>query len=402
MGFIKGPVCRGQVALNVITDYFWIGFINPDSAVQENQDFLAKALKEVRLPTEESSAKLLKWRTYSEQQTQYLRAKSEALNKAMVGRNLPNPSMLWNGDGNNPNAALTVFRHFDNATVVQGFVGDQPQTAMLMGYPLLERMHYLLVAGFDVFGNTAHQLEARLYMDFLRMEGELNVLAFLPKDSRNNVRDLWYRDAPDDVKAYMNGSKAFFYQDSGIDYKTDDPWAEFTSLWKAHMRPVLNHRYDLANSALPKNDLAYLEQLAGLKGRVLNYLPEAAVLSVRDAKGTEHHFTLIRNSAHSNISELFKEDARRLPEEDTMSVVPGFLTAYPNAFYRIDALTLPKFVQSIANMKSALDYTEFSSRYAIRRTDERFWPHSDALIEGYRKTFPLEAGLFDYNRFENR
>ena len=41
-------------------------------------------------------------------------------------------------------------------------------------------------------------------------------------------------------------------------------------------------------------------------------------------------------------------------------------------------------------------------RFAIRRTDNRFWTHSDSLIEGYRKTYPIEAGLFDYNRFENR
>lgn len=29
-GFIKGPVCRRQVALNVINDQFWIFFANPD------------------------------------------------------------------------------------------------------------------------------------------------------------------------------------------------------------------------------------------------------------------------------------------------------------------------------------------------------------------------------------
>ena len=29
MGFIKGPVCRGQVALNVIQDRFWITFVEP-------------------------------------------------------------------------------------------------------------------------------------------------------------------------------------------------------------------------------------------------------------------------------------------------------------------------------------------------------------------------------------
>ena len=30
MNFIKGPVCRGQVALNVIDDQFWVFFVQPD------------------------------------------------------------------------------------------------------------------------------------------------------------------------------------------------------------------------------------------------------------------------------------------------------------------------------------------------------------------------------------
>ena len=30
MGFIKGPVCRGQIALNVINDHFWVAFADPN------------------------------------------------------------------------------------------------------------------------------------------------------------------------------------------------------------------------------------------------------------------------------------------------------------------------------------------------------------------------------------
>lgn len=49
---------------------------------------------------------------------------------------------------------------------------------LVIGYPLFERMHYLLLAGYDVYGNIGHQLATRLYMDFLRMEGELNFSPF--------------------------------------------------------------------------------------------------------------------------------------------------------------------------------------------------------------------------------
>jgi hypothetical protein len=263
-------------------------------------------------------------------------------------------------------------------------------------------MHYLLVAGFDVYGNTAHQLQTRLYMDFLRMEGELTVLGFLPKDSRAAVRDDWYRNASDYVKSYLNGSNAYFYQDTGIEYKTDAPWPEFLGLWKEYLRPVLNQRYDLAGSALAAEHLAVLRQLAGLRGRAVSYLPEVSFLTVADGQGRDHHFTLLRNSAHSNISQLFKEDDRRLPDNDTLTLVPGFLGAYPNAFYRVAAGQLPWFIQMAGNLRSEADYAVLSSRFSIRRTDGRFWPHSDALQQAYRKDYPAEAALFDYNRIENR
>lgn len=86
-------------------------------------------------------------------------------------------------------------RHFDSATVVQGLVGEPPKTAWLVDYSLLERIYYLLVAGYDVYGNITHNLNSRLYMDFLRMEGEANFISFLPPDARADALSRWYRDA---------------------------------------------------------------------------------------------------------------------------------------------------------------------------------------------------------------
>ncbi|QXP83804.1 fatty acid cis/trans isomerase [Methylococcus sp. Mc7] len=404
MNFIKGPVCRGQVALNVITDHFWIGFMHPDIPVfNETSGFLADVLKEVSLPTEQqSNALLTKWLSYSRGQTDYLRRKSEMANRRFTGSNSPSLSMLWDGDGNNANAALTVLRHFDSASVVKGLLGDRPQTALIMGYTLLERIHYLLVAGFDVYGNTAHQLEARLYMDFLRMEGELSFLALLPGGDRNAVRDLWYRGAGDEVKSYLNGSRAYFTQRTGVEYRTGDPLPELFGLWKAHLAPVLDHRHDLAESARDDPDADLLKKLAGLRGRVLSFLPESSFLTVQGVDGVDRHYTLIRNSAHSNISELFSEANRRLPDEDTLLVASGFIGAYPNAFYRLRSNRLAAFVDLVSRLRSEQDYAALAARFAVRRTDPRFWGHSDAVHEAFRKADPVEASLFDFNRLENR
>ena len=49
MGFIKGPVCRGQIALDVIEDQFWVWFIDPDvEATTHDGEFLASRTEGTR------------------------------------------------------------------------------------------------------------------------------------------------------------------------------------------------------------------------------------------------------------------------------------------------------------------------------------------------------------------
>ena len=83
-----------------------------------------------------------------------------------------------------------------------------------MDYPILERVHYLLVAGFDVYGKAGHQLSTRLYMDFLRIEAELEFLAFLPIKDRIKLHRNWYKGTSD----------------------TDDMITGFSKLTLKHMR----------------------------------------------------------------------------------------------------------------------------------------------------------------------
>src|SRR5258708_4525846 len=100
---------------------------------------------------------------------------------------------IWNGDGHNPNALLTVLRHFDNAVVTKGAAGDLPKTLFVLDYPLLERLVYNLVVNYDVFCNVGHQGLTRLYIDLIRMEAEALFLAFLPPSQRLPLRRSWYR-----------------------------------------------------------------------------------------------------------------------------------------------------------------------------------------------------------------
>ena len=127
------------------------------------------------------------------------------------------------------------------------------------------------------------------------------------------------------------------------------------------------------------------------------WLPEVAFLRV-----DEHWFTLLRDTAHSNVSDLLFEEKRLLPGENALTLVPGFIGAYPNAIYQVARADLPAFAQAIRGLASEDDYRSFAERFAVRRTDPAFWTTSDAMIDAYARSAPGEAGLFDYNRLENR
>lgn len=405
MGFIKGPVCRGQMALDVIEDRFWVAFLAPGGRNDQVQaDLLAKDSNLLRLPTGSSNEQVVTpWIHYARLENEYLRAKS-----AFLARNIGGPQqqkldlqLLWDGDGRNDNAALTVFRHFDSASVVKGMVGDAPKTAWVIGYPLLERIHYLLVANYDVFGNVGHQLNSRLYMDFLRMEGEFNFIVLLPKAQRIATRDYWYRSdsraARDQV---YGGPSTTLSVDSGIHYQTADARLELMEIMKKGLAPVLPREFELSRAAPPLQ--GPLRELEAVRGASLQWLPEEAALVVEAPGAAPATFSLLRNTAHASVSHLLGERRELRPDEDTLTLVPGVIGAYPNAFYRVDSSQLPAMADAIRKLKSEKDYAAFSERFAVRRTDPAFWAVSDGLVERYRRDQPVQAGILDLNRFEDR
>lgn len=404
MNFIKGPVCRGQIAVNVIEDRFWVFFADPRlDADGADAEILSRTAGELTLPAAYGSdAGIIRpWLHFADEEKKFLREKSRILEKAFAKPGALTLAAIWDGDGRNPNAALTIVRNFDNASVVKGLVGTPPKTSWVMGYPLFERLYYLLVTGYDVYGNAGHQLNSRLYMDFMRMEGEFNFLLFLPEATRKPTADYWYRDARDVVQEYIYGRNATFNRQTGIDYRTKDPQLELYGLLKTRLAPALDRRFDLAtvkDGALRSE----LEGLASVRGRSLQWLPEMSIVRIDDPVGAPLWFTLLRDTAHANVSHLIREEKELRPDEDTLTVVPGFIGDYPNAFYRLQRADLPAFTAAVRGFKSETDYRAFATRFAVRRTHPAFWAHSDAVQAAYRQWSPAEAALFDLNRFENR
>jgi Fatty acid cis/trans isomerase (CTI) len=91
-----------------------------------------------------------------------------------------------------------------------------------------------------------------------------------------------------------------------------------------------------------------------------------------------------------------------VPAENTMTVVPGFIGAYPNAIFRVTRSDVPALASAISTLASEADYRRLADRHAIRRTHPRFWAASDELIDAYATWAPTEAGILDYSRLENR
>jgi len=338
---------------------------------------------------------LVEWRGYASGQRKFLKAKSRRVEQ-LVKDDLEavNLDLIWDGDGSNDNASLTIFRHTDSASVVKGLVGQTPKTAWVISYSLLERIHYLLVAGFDVYGNVAHQLETRRYMDFLRMEGEYNFLLFMPEDKRRELRDFWYREADPDVKAYVLGKKAYISAKPDIRYRTSNPVQEFFDDLKPRLPGGTAPRYQPADPQFAN--------LQSLYGRPFSLMPDVSFVQVFSKSGNDSVYTIIHNSAFLNNTQLFGEEQRRLPVEDYLTVVKGFVGSYPNMFFQMPEDQIGDFVAGIEAIKTEADYTRLVDLYGVRRTAPWFWKLSDSFHDYYQQHAPIEAGVFDLNRYENR
>lgn len=418
-GFIKGPVCRGQVALNVIDDRFWVFFLSPDRPRRPDRDqFIAEMAGYLRLPADRGDTlDVLKLRTeYWAGQKTYLLAKQAWFEQIHAVGLDDAMSHIWNGGGTNPNAALTIFRHTDSAFVVDGLWGDNPETAWIMDYPVFERIHYLLVAGFDVYGNVGHQLLTRIVMDFMRMESENNFLAFLPANRRKEIRDSWYQGIRKKREKQFEEPTDWLTVESVIGYQTNDPLRELYGHLRRRVGKLAGpNRLNgcdaggcasdgaTAQAARDRAEAA-LRRIAQQKGRQLLPLPDAAFLRVRTGgpPAGDLAYTLIVNKDYADLTWLMEDEDKRNPDNDTLTVMPGYAASYPNFFLEVDLDEVEAFADRFVAIDDRDDYERFVALYGMRRTNPDFWRESDWHQATYRQLEPVHAGIFDLNRYRNR
>ncbi len=418
-GFIKGPVCRGQLALNVIEDQFWVVFFNPDKPIiTNNSEFVEKMASDLELPDDfNSKLDLFRiWTDYWKKQRRYMEVKQAWFKKMGTHKLEHAMDFLWDGDNGNPNAALTVFRHFDSGSVSYGLVGSEPETTWVIDFPLLERIHYLLVADFNIYGNISHRLGTRIYMDFLRMEGEDSFLAFLPVNRRKEIRDKWYIGQRSKIEKLFSAPQAWLKTESVSNYKTKNPQKELYQRIKTRVANAvsssksMNHCGSMDCSALPSADVVEradraMSDIAQLQGRQLHAFPDVAFVRVTtDTPSSDLTYSLIRNKAYKNVTSFLADERERDRadiEKDTMTVVKWLEGSYPNFFFTVALEDIDEFSKICASIQNKQDYEKFVDKYGVRRTSPLFWEMSDWFQDKYREAKPIISGLFDLNRYQN-
>ncbi|EJL04947.1 MULTISPECIES: fatty acid cis/trans isomerase [Pseudomonas] len=408
--FIRGPVCRGQIATDVIRDNFWALFQAPEHDLYiTDPNYRGQATPLLAMPgqNDDVGSVVSLWLDYRDKRNAY-----EALRRdSYADAPAPSWSTLWAG---NDNALLSIFRHFDSASVTKGLIGEVPQTMWLFDFPLLERTYYQLAVNFDVFGNVSHQAQTRLYFDLIRNGAEQNFLRLMPADSREGYLDDWYQ-AGGKVKMWLDYEAIDDDKPTALKLDEHDPKRDFAQQLLArygdlNARPDPINRCDGAYCSRPNIDpmLQNAEQAlsrlvsrpaAGLK--VIDQLPEATLLRVETAGGHREIYSLLRNRAHSNVAFLLGEEMRYQPGLDTLTVYPGVLSSYPNFIFNIAAGQVPAFVDAMESAQDAPAFERIVERWGIRRSHPQFWQYFHDLSQYIRETEPLEAGVLDMNRYQN-
>ena len=409
--FIKGPVCKGQIALNVIQDHFWVAFMDPKydlSVIDKN--FLKDNFINLKIPNQLGEDPSL-FQTFKnlgkESET-----KAYSKNRADIYKKYYKDGlkMEYIRNSKKDDSVLTIYRHFDSASLHLGALGNIPKTLWVIDFPLLERIYYSLVAGFDVFGNTAHQLLVRTHMDRLRVEGESNFLEFLPQKSRIDYFNSWYIGWLAKYLTVYTPSQ----NETGVKFKTNDYKFEFATnllkqtntkkdeinfVEKVYIPEEIKTSY---NSKKEIEDALKSLSTPNVSKAIQHFVSgEANVAFIKIELNNKQtlNYSLVVNRWHKNVALMFNEESRLDPTKDDIDFIEGFISSYPNIFISVKQDDLSDFFDLLKNYEDTKEYQAKFEKYNINRANPNFWEFYDYFDNEFRKSNPLEYGIFDLNKY---
>jgi len=395
-GVTYGPVCLGQTATYAVKDHFWVYFIDPKHDVSVREP-------ELGLET---------WHAFMDRSllgnAEYEAAYASALAKLTPKGYAINA--LWNGDGNNRNAWLTVLRHETNVSVLQGRQGGIPRTQWLIGYSGFERLYYDTVASFKYWESDSAKLETLAFFNYLRQELEDNFLLLLPKSERESIRSQWTQGL---------GAVGLFLvpfagsdQPTQVETRPQHPLLSLVDRIQAHLGREISGPVDELNPWVkPEVSLngpidnyddwikAVSTLTATTRYRFPRYLPSVVLLKL-DHGAESRVYSLIANRAYKTQFTLVFQNSEALPDEDTMSVYATVIGGFPNLFMELNLEQAPQFLRALRDIKTLEEWTAFRNQYGILRNSERFWPILDWFNDWNFRNRGIEAGYLDLSYYD--
>ncbi len=372
-GITYGPVCNGQTATYAVKDQFWVFFLDPayDPSVQEPMLGLDS------------------WEPFMDRSVfgnaDYLKA--FAATKQTLFPKGWSLDAVWDGDGEDRNAWLTVLRHETNVSVVKGAQGGVPRSLWLISFASFERMYYDTVAGFAYWEGDGLKLETLLFFNFLRQAFEDNFLTLLPPEDRKTLRHAWTQG----IGAIGLAAVPFAAKDQPTQVKLsgDEPLMDLIQQLAERLGPTISGLPDRLNPQqkpkvsleAPMRDFADWEKaistLTAVEG--LSFVPQLpSVIMLRLNQGDEHRvYSLIANRAYKSQYTLVFENGEAMPKKDSMSVYPTLVNGFPNLFVDLDLNDAPGFLVDLTAVETKDDWTAFEERYGILRNSDAFWAFYD-------------------------
>ena len=143
-----------------------------------------------------------------------------------------------------------------------------------------------------------------------------------------------------------------------------------------------------------------MQKVTKIRGPQIQVVPDVTFIHVvTGSKDNDMAYTVIRNKALSSNSFMFGEGRRRIIDDDTLTLVKGYVGSYPNAFCRVEIEQIENFINDYLKIRDKISYYNFARQYAVRRTSPNFWEEADWHYQKFLKDEPIEAGLFDMYRF---
>lgn len=458
--FIKGPVCYGNGAINVIQEQAYVLFIDPAS------DPLARPIyapNQSNVPFYDQVAGLLVqpagWgdviydgstlergmRKFTSTLSRVrklgkasLDFKSERIKEIKRYKNGGfDLSDIWNGEeagepGVNDNALLTVFRSSESASVVKGARGDISKTLNVLDYAIFERIVYDLVVNFNVFDSIELQALARIYKGFLRMDEEDMFLYFLPRQLRNDLRRDWYRGIDPDaiVRANLFYGNLKDFPETNIKY-SNDAMSDAHAAKKELVEQILFDRLKKVTNLIPdwmnwksflhkksaqtvlSNEEQILSQIAGVRAEqepFSLFFPDHSLLVLLDENNRPSSvYSILRNK--ETLSPMLISQPTLADHENSLVISRNLNAFYPNLFFRVKQSELSQWVQCIRQLRPQFSEEENIAKRSeatwlqlikcngLAKNHVHFWQAFDEIQSVLKKEMGNKVGILDLSRY---